>query len=105
MGTAITRRDSFLRTAGIHRPDGRYEVTRRTADSTGNSTVFEGFTELRTHYDRLPTSFGAPAIERFNVTGSRRHMVVWHFIEHPAFACAIESRNPLTAEKHGGTDD
>lgn len=80
-------------------------MTRRTADSSGNSAVFESHTKLHTHYDALPTTFDARDIESFGVTGSRRHMVVWHFIEHPAFDCGIASRNPLRARKHDPPDD
>lgn len=105
LAAAITDHVSFLRTEGVHRSDGRYEVRRRTADSTGNSTIFEAFTELRSQYRSLPTTFGAADIEAFGVTGSRRHMVVWHFIEHPAFTCRLQSRNPLRATKHPDPPD
>lgn len=99
---ALTARETFLRTAGTHRPDGSYVVSRRTADSSGNSTVFEGFDNLCDRYRELPTVFGAADVEAFGVTGSRRHMVVWHLIEHPAFPCGVASRNPLEARKAPG---
>jgi hypothetical protein len=38
-------------------------------------------------------------VSRTGITGSRRHMLVRHFAEHPAFDCRITRRNPLTVEK------
>ncbi|MFB6153768.1 MAG: hypothetical protein ABEJ27_05905 [Halodesulfurarchaeum sp.] len=96
---ALTGRTEFFRTAGVHREDGRYEVERRSADSTGNSTVFEDFDEARRLFERLPETFGATALSRAGITGSRRHMLVRHFAEHPAFPCELTSRNPLEATK------
>ena len=92
-------RETFFRTACEHRDDGTYLVERRNADSTGNSTVFASFDEAKRLFDRLPEQFGADALGRAGYTGSRRHMLVRHFVEHPAFPCALTSRNPLTAEK------
>ncbi len=74
-------------------------MTRRGADSTGNAKVFDSFTEVRRLYDRLPPEFGAEAVGRTGITGSRRHMLVRHFAEHPAFDCDIVSRSPLSVEK------
>ncbi|WP_244605221.1 DUF7528 family protein [Halorussus halobius] len=101
VGEALTQRREFFRTEGVHRADGSYEVARRGADSAGNSKVFEGFGALRRLFDRLPAAFGAEDVGRAGITGSRRHMLVRHFAEHPAFDCGIASRNPLTAEKTG----
>ena len=99
VGAALTERREFFRTAGVHREDGTYEVVRRGADSAGNSKVFESFEALRRLFDRLPDEFSAEDVGRSGITGSRRHMLVRHFAEHPAFDCGIARRNPLTAEK------
>lgn len=96
---ALTDRQTFFRTAGEHREDGTYLVERRGADSTGNSAVFESFTEFRRLFERLPEEFAADDLTRAGFTGSRRHMLVRHFAEHPAIPCELTSRNPLTAEK------
>jgi hypothetical protein len=61
--------------------------------------VFENFEELRRLYGRLPEQFSAEDVGRTGITGSRRHMVIRHFCEHPAFQCNISRRNPLTATK------
>lgn len=102
LSDALTRRREFLRTAGEYREDGRYVVTRRGADSPGNAKVFEGFDALRRLYERLPETFGAEAVGRTGVTGSRRHMLVRHLAEHPAFDCRIARRNPLEVRKTEG---
>ena len=101
VGEALTQRQEFLRTAGEHREDGSYVVARRGADSTGNSSVFESFEAFRRLFDRLPARFSADDLTPAGVTGSRRHMLVWHFAEHPAFPATLASRNPLTVEKEG----
>ncbi|MFB6270443.1 MAG: hypothetical protein ABEH83_10890 [Halobacterium sp.] len=99
VGDALTRREEFFRTACEHREDGSYVVERRGADSAGNSTVFDSFAEARRLFDRLPERFDADAVSAAGVTGSRRHMLVRHFAEHPRFPCELASRNPLEAEK------
>lgn len=99
VGSALTERREFFRTAGTHREDGTYEVSRRGADSSGNSKVFESFESVRRMFERLPAEFSAEDVGRTGITGSRRHMLVRHFAEHPAFDCTIARRNPLTAEK------
>jgi hypothetical protein len=99
VGDALTERREFFRTEGVHREDGTYEVARRGADSAGNSKVFESFAALRRLFDRLPDEFAAADVGRSGITGSRRHMLVRHFAEHPGFDCKIARRNPLTAEK------
>ncbi|UPV74138.1 hypothetical protein M0R89_16560 [Halorussus limi] len=76
-------------------------MSRRGADSAGNSKVFESFEALRRMFDRLPDEFSADDVGRTGITGSRRHMLVRHFAEHPSFDCTITRRNPLTAEKTG----
>lgn len=96
---AMTAEREFLHTAGRHREDGTYVVSRRGADSAGNTKVFENFEQLRRLFDRLPTEFTAEEVTRTGITGSRRHMLVHHFAEHPAFDCSVASRNPLTVRK------
>ena len=96
---ALTDRHEFVYTAGTHREDGTYVVSRRGADSTGNEKVFESFETVRRLYDRLPDRFGADDVSRSGITGSRRHMLVRHYAEHPAFPCRIVERCPLTVEK------
>lgn len=99
IGEAASRRREFVHTAGEVRPDGTYAVERRGAESAGNAQVFDSFRALERLYGRLPDEFDAEAVGRHGVTGSRRHMVVRHFAEHPAFDCRIESRSPLRVRK------
>ncbi|MFC6726541.1 hypothetical protein ACFQE1_19670, partial [Halobium palmae] len=99
LGAALTEKREFFRTAGEYREDGSYVVSRRGADSSGNAKVFDSFDALRRLYERLPEAFTAEDVGRSGITGSRRHMVVRHFGEHPAFDCGIGRRNPLTVEK------
>lgn len=99
VGDALTTKQEFLRTAGEHREDGSYVISRRSADSTGNSAVFESFDAARRLFDRLPEAFTATDVGSAGYTGSRRHMIVRHFAEHPAFPCELASRNPLRAKK------
>ncbi|KTG10528.1 hypothetical protein AUR64_12085 [Haloprofundus marisrubri] len=100
IGTALTEKREFFRTAGEYREDGSYVVSRRGAESAGNTKVFESFEALRRLYDRLPHEFTADDVGRTGITGSRRHMLIRHFGEHPAFDCRITRRNPLTVERH-----
>lgn len=83
----------------MYREDGRYEIRRRGADSAGNRKVFDSRAELRSVYDRLPDRFTATDVEHPSVSGSRRHLVVRHLAEHPAFDCELVCRRPLTVEK------
>lgn len=101
IGDALVTDREFFRTAGRHREDGSYEVRRRGADSAGNAKVFRDFSAVRRLYDRLPESFSAEDVGRTGITGSRRHMLVRHFAEHPAFDCEIDTRSPLRATKTG----
>jgi len=96
---ALTHRESFFRTACVYREDGSYVVERRGAESTGNSAVFETFEEVRRLFDRMPDEFGAEDVGKSGLTGSRRHMLVRHFAEHPSFPCEIETRSPLRVVK------
>ncbi|WP_418771372.1 DUF7528 family protein [Halorientalis halophila] len=102
---ALTERREFLHTAGEYRDDGAYVVSRRSADSAGNSKVFDSFDQVRRLYERLPSEFTADAVSRTGITGSRRHMLVRHYAEHPAFDCAIARRSPLTVSKRTGDGD
>ena len=104
IGDALTERREFFRTVGEYRTDGSYVVSRKAADSAGTAKVFDSFEELCRLYDRLPDEFAAEEVGRTGITGSRRHMLVRHFGEHPAFDCAIERRNPLTARKERGAE-
>lgn len=99
IGDALTERREFFRTVGAYREDGSYVVSRRGTDSTGNSKVFESFDALVRLVDRLPEEFTAEDVGRTGITGSRRHMVIRHVAEHPAFDCEIGCRNPLTGCK------
>ena len=99
LGEALTDRREFVRTVGEHREDGSYVVARRRADSAGHRKVFESFGALRRLYDRLPDRFTAEDVGRSGLTGGRRHMLVHHFAEHPAFDCELAKRQPLTARK------
>ncbi|WP_350355512.1 DUF7528 family protein [Halorarius litoreus] len=99
IGDVMVDRREFLHTSGEHREDGSYVVARRGADSAGNAKVFDSFARVERLYERLPDEFTADAVSRTGITGSRRHMLVRHFAEHPAFDCSITRRNPLTVEK------
>jgi hypothetical protein len=99
IGDAMVERREFVHTSGEHREDGSYVVARRGADSAGNAKVFESFARIERLYERLPDEFAADDVSRTGITGSRRHMLVRHFAEHPAFDCRITQRNPLIVEK------
>lgn len=101
LGDALTRHREFIHTSGRHRADGSYVVSRRGAESDGHRKVFDSFGALEAVYDGLPASFEAEDVEAPGVTGGRRHLVVRHLVEHPAFDCELVSRQPLTAHKRG----
>ena len=101
LAAALTAEREFLRTTGRHREDGSYVVERRGADSAGHRKVFADFAALEGLYDRLPAEFGAEAVGRIGLSGGRRHMVVHHLAEHPAFDCSLAAHQPLTARKEG----
>ncbi|WP_254863200.1 DUF7528 family protein [Halovivax gelatinilyticus] len=92
-------RREFVRTAGTHRPDGRYVVERRRATSGGHRKVFDSFDDLVGLFRSLPDSMRVDDIVTKGLSGSRRHVVLWHFVEHPAFECSLRSKQPLTVEK------
>lgn len=99
IASALVDKREFARTIGIRRSDGRYEVRRRNSTSSGNAKVFESTAALRESFTELPDTLSATEMEELGLTGSRRHLVLWHFIEHPGFPCEIQSRNPLRAQK------
>jgi hypothetical protein len=101
IGDALARRHAFVRTVGERRPDGSYVVRRRDSEATGNSVVFDSLGALVRLYERLPATVDAEAVGREGVTGSRRHLVVWHLAEHPAFDCELVSRSPLVVRADG----
>jgi hypothetical protein len=102
LADALTGSREFLRTTGEHRPDGSYVVARRRAESAGHSKVFESFAALESLFAELPTEFTAETVGRSGVTGGRRHILLRHFVEHPAFDCELVSRQPLTVRKGCG---
>jgi hypothetical protein len=104
LADALTARETFLNTAGRHRADGQYVVERRGADSAGNSKVFDSFDSLRRLFERLPEEFTAEDFSRTGLTAGRRHMVLWHLVEHPQFPCELASRQPLTGRKGSDTE-
>ncbi|MFB6146915.1 MAG: hypothetical protein ABEJ08_04440 [Halobacteriaceae archaeon] len=103
LGIALSRSREFAHTVAERRPDGRYVVRRRRAESSGHAKVFESFEALVTLYDDLPREFTAEALTRDGMTGGRRHLVLRHLVEHPAFDCALVARQPLTARKGSPT--
>nr|WP_225741266.1 hypothetical protein [Halorussus halophilus] len=96
-----------MQTVGQHRDDGSYVVERKRANSSGHRKVFESFDALRRLYERLPDEFTAEEVGQTGLSGGRRHMLVHHFAEHPAFDCELARRQPLTGKKttreSGGT--
>jgi len=101
LGEALTERREYVHTVGTRRADGSYVVSRRGADSSGHRKVFDGFADLREQYATLPETFTAADVDAPGVTGGRRHLLVRHVVEHPAFDCVLAARQPLTAEKRG----
>ncbi|MFB6123525.1 MAG: hypothetical protein ABEJ78_08710 [Haloferacaceae archaeon] len=99
LADALTRREEFFRTAGEYREDGSYVVARCGVESSGHRKVFDSFEGLRRLYDRLPPEFTAADVEHTGLTGGRRHMVLRHFVEHPAFDCELVNRQPLRVRK------
>ena len=109
LGEAVADRWEFLNTVGERQPDGSYVVHRRGSEATGNSVAFDGFDALCRLAERLPATVDAGTVghEREGVTGSRRHLVVWHLAEHPAFDYRVDSRSPLRVrlESESGEGD
>jgi hypothetical protein len=105
LGDALQAERTFVHTAGERRPDGTYVVRRRDADSAGHRKVFDSRADLRALFERLPEAFTAADIATDGLSGGRRHMVLRHLAEHPAFDCSLVRRQPLTARKHGTGSD
>nr|WP_254768375.1 hypothetical protein [Salinilacihabitans rarus] len=61
--------------------------------------MFDSFDDCVALYDGLPAEFTAEDVAAGGLSGGRRHMLVRHFAEHPAFDCDLVSRQPLTARK------
>lgn len=97
---ALEHTETFTHTICEHRADGSYVVARRRADSAGHRKVFDSFGALSELYERLPSEFTAEDIDYPGLTGGRRHMLLRHVTEHPAFDCSLVCRQPLTARKN-----
>lgn len=63
--------------------------------------MFDRFGEVERLYGQVPDRFTAEDVERAGLTGGRRHVLLYHFAEHPAFDCELVSRQPLTVKKDG----
>ncbi|MFB6205005.1 MAG: hypothetical protein ABEJ05_00540 [Haloglomus sp.] len=101
LGEALSRERTFVHTVGRRRPDGSYVVSRRDAESAGHRKVFDSRAALRALFERLPREFTAADLAADDLSGGRRHMVLRHLAEHPAFDCSLVHRQPLTARKGG----
>lgn len=99
LDSALTASREFLHTTGTHRRDGTYVVERRGADSAGNRKVFDSFGALERLADRLPDTARAEDLSRVGLTAGRRHMVLWHLVEHRDLPFELASRQPLTATR------
>jgi hypothetical protein len=99
LSEALTRRREFVHTACERRDDEAYVVERRGVSSSGHRKVFDSFEDAREAFERLPDEFTAEDVATAGVSGGRRHMLVWHFAESPAFDCRLVARQPLTVEK------
>ena len=99
LGGVLTGTREYVYTSGERRKDGRYVVARRGAQSSGNRKVFDSFRAVERLYQRLPETFTADDLSRTGLTDGRRHLVLRHFVEHPAFDCELTTRQPLTVEK------
>jgi hypothetical protein len=99
LADALAAEHEFVHTAAEHRADGAYVVRRRGAESAGHRKVFDSREALRALYERLPREFTADDVEAEGLSGGRRHMVLRHLVEHPAFDCTLVCRQPLTARK------
>ncbi|WP_254537572.1 DUF7528 family protein [Halomarina litorea] len=94
---ALSDRSEFVHTACETRRDGRFVVSRRRGTSAGTEVVFDSPGEVRVLYGALPERFGASDVTR--VSGSRRHLLVRFFVEHPDYNCELVSENPLAVQK------
>ncbi|WP_435364610.1 DUF7528 family protein [Haloarchaeobius sp. DYHT-AS-18] len=99
LADAVTQTHEFVHTTCTHREDGSYVVERRGANSAGHRKVFDSFEACARLFGRLPAEFTAGDVGHTGLTGGRRHMLVWHYAEHPRFDCELVSRQPLTVAK------
>ncbi|MFC7230742.1 hypothetical protein ACFQMM_03765 [Saliphagus sp. GCM10025308] len=99
LADALSRTRTFTHTEATHRPDGSYVVARRGATSSGHRKVFDSFEAVVDLFEALPATFTADDVGRTGLSGSRRHILVWHVLEHPEFPCELRRRQPLTARK------
>lgn len=99
LSDALTDRVEFVHTVGTHRADGSYRVSRLRGNSAGHAKVFGSFRELERLFERVPREFTADDVDHPGVTNTRRHLVVRHLAEHPAFPCELVRRQPLTVRK------
>jgi len=104
LGDALADRREFVHTVGSHREDGAYVVERRGADSAGHRKVFDSFAACRRLFEDLPAEFAATDLDAPGVSGGRRHMLAWHFVEHPAFDCGLAGRQPLSVQKNPASE-
>lgn len=104
LSAALTERREHVHTACEHREDGAYVVERRGASSSGHRKVFDSLEAARHAFETLPAEFTAEDVGTAGVSGGRRHMLVWHFVEDPNFDCELVARQPLTARKAGASD-
>ncbi|WP_435358915.1 DUF7528 family protein [Haloarchaeobius sp. DFWS5] len=105
LSDALTQTHEFVHTTCTHRDDGGYVVERRGANSAGHRKVFDTETQCERLFNRLPEEFTAEDVGRTGLTGGRRHMLVWHFAEHPNYDCELVSRQPLTVRKVAPSGD
>lgn len=94
---ALSDHTEFVHTACETRRDGRFVVARRRGTTAGTEVVFDSPEAVRALYDSLPGRFGASDVTR--VSGSRRHLLVRFFVEHPDYDCELVSSNPLAVQK------
>ncbi|MCU4753165.1 hypothetical protein OB919_14465 [Halobacteria archaeon AArc-curdl1] len=99
LSTALETEHEFVRTRGTYRADGTYVITRRGVTSSGHRKVFDDFETLSRRFRDLPETFTANDIDWPGVSGRRRHLCCWHFLEHPQFPCQLVTRQPLTVTK------
>lgn len=101
---ALSQRQEFLHTACHHRPDGRYVVSRRGANSDGHRKVFDSRQALDRLVKRLPEEVTAEDLTRSGLTDGRRHLVLRHVVEHPRWNYELVARQPLTARAVAGDE-
>jgi len=104
LGAAAAGRREFAHTTGEHRPDGSYVVERTGAASSGHRKVFDSFGAVRDLAAALPREATAEDVDREGVSGGRRHLLLWHLVEHPALDPELVARQPLTVRTAPGAN-